>query len=196
MSPSEAVIPAGAGRAAGFTLVGEPLAVDLANTVKVAVTPPREFLTDDDANEAFWSIQSPRLPFSVSPWLSATLSLRSAVRAVLEATRTRSAPNPTDLRIINDTAALTTMTLELDATGTSVERWWAATPDTANLAAVARSAIMVAGGPHADRLRQCASPTCSQYFVATNSKRQWCTSDLCGNRQRVARFAHSQIGDR
>ena len=192
MSPSEAVLPAAAGRAAGFTLVGEPLAIDLANTVKIAATPAKELLPDDAANEAFWSIQAPRLPSSVAPGLAATLSLRSAVRGVLEAVSTRSAPKPADLRIINDTAALTKMTLELDAAGASVERWWAATPEAATLAAVARSAIAVAGGPQANRLRQCASPTCSQFFVATNPKRQWCTPDLCGNRQRVARFARAQ----
>lgn len=180
-------------RRAGFELLGEPLAIDLANTVKLAVNPAKELLVDEDAHAAFWSLEAERLPVHAAPPSPATtLALRAAVRDVLEAARTASPPDPEQLRVVNETAALATMTLQLDPDGTAVEHWTAATPRDATLAAVARSAIAVAAGPQSDRLRQCAAPTCSMLFIAANAKRVWCTPDGCGNRQRVARFTRAR----
>ena len=53
-------------------------------------------------------------------------------------------------------------------------------------AALARSAIEIAGGPERDRVRSCPAPGCGRFFLATRRGRRWC-SPACGNRVRVAR---------
>jgi predicted RNA-binding Zn ribbon-like protein len=60
------------------------------------------------------------------------------------------------------------------------------------LAAVARSAAeIIAEGPRA-RLRLCANPRCGLWFYDTSRthRRRWCSMTVCGNRHKVAAFAH------
>jgi predicted RNA-binding Zn ribbon-like protein len=60
-------------------------------------------------------------------------------------------------------------------------------PAAATLAAVARSAIALLGGPDRDRLRRCEGEHCILVFVAAHPRRRWCSPNVCGNRARVAR---------
>ena len=54
------------------------------------------------------------------------------------------------------------------------------------IAAIARSAIAIVGGPERTRLRVCEAPSCGRFFVAGRPDQVWCSS-ACGNRARVAR---------
>ncbi|MFG2006366.1 CGNR zinc finger domain-containing protein [Spirillospora sp. NPDC048911] len=56
----------------------------------------------------------------------------------------------------------------------------------AALAAIARSAIEILGGPHRAELRACGGPGCVLFFVKQHPRREWC-SPGCGNRARVSR---------
>ena len=58
------------------------------------------------------------------------------------------------------------------------------------LAAVARSAIGILGGPERAGLRACPAPRCGSFFITTRAGQVWCSSE-CGNRVRVARH-HSR----
>jgi predicted RNA-binding Zn ribbon-like protein len=182
-----------AGRVAGFSLLGELLAIDLANTIKTAVTPARELLPDDAANARFWQLEAPVLPHGAGiPDLKSTLRLRGAVRGLLAALRTQEALDAAAIDLLNTTAALATIDAHLERTPDGLERqqvWRAASPASLALAAVARSAIELVDDPLLARLRECAAPTCSMVFIAANAKRIWCSPDGCGNRQRVARHA-------
>lgn len=44
-------------------------------------------------------------------------------------------------------------------------------------------------GEHPDRIRRCANPVCSLYFLDTsrNGARRWCSMRGCGNRMKAAR---------
>ena len=57
------------------------------------------------------------------------------------------------------------------------------------LATVARAAVILLGGPNADRLRECASDNCSTLFVDTSraAARQWC-SKRCADRVNAHRY--------
>ncbi|MEU3185962.1 CGNR zinc finger domain-containing protein [Streptomyces sp. NPDC006923] len=58
------------------------------------------------------------------------------------------------------------------------------------LAAVARDAVDLLTDPAARaRLRQCEGETCRRVYLDTSRgrRRRWCSSDVCGNRERVAR---------
>ena len=61
------------------------------------------------------------------------------------------------------------------------------TPGATALAAVARSAIELLGGPARNRLRRCGGPRCVLFFLATDPRQTWC-SGACGNRARMARY--------
>lgn len=56
------------------------------------------------------------------------------------------------------------------------------------LALLAREAIYVLGGGNVAQLRQCASPTCTIFFLDTSraGDRRWCSMAACGNKAKVA----------
>lgn len=60
------------------------------------------------------------------------------------------------------------------------------------LVSLAREAVRLLGGEDAHRVRQCAGPTCSIFFVDTSRRgeRRWCSMSACGNRAKVQRFRH------
>jgi predicted RNA-binding Zn ribbon-like protein len=182
--------------AAGLLLAGEPLAIDLANTLMTVAEPATELLVDDDRHAAFWALQAHRLPpGAAEPPPTRTVGLRSAVRSVLLTHLHGRAFDPSAVTVLNDAAAGAPSSPQLasSATGTERRTTWATQDGVAlTLGAVARSAIDVVTGPSADRLRVCASDACSLLFVATHARRQWCSSAVCGNRERVARHARRQ----
>jgi len=55
---------------------------------------------------------------------------------------------------------------------------------------VARSAAELLTSEQLDRVRECASPTCSWLFLDTsrNRSRKWCDMAVCGNRAKARRF--------
>jgi predicted RNA-binding Zn ribbon-like protein len=58
------------------------------------------------------------------------------------------------------------------------------------LAIVARDAVDLFTDPVArSRLRRCAGEDCTLVYLDTSRgrRRQWCSSEVCGNRERVAR---------
>jgi predicted RNA-binding Zn ribbon-like protein len=186
-------IDARAVQAAGLTLVGEPVAIDLVNTEKLATNPPVELLPDDEANRAFWALQAGRLQIpSELPSLERVRSLRSAIRSLLESRLSKLPAEPSAIHSLNSFASAAPASPQLNGDWTAGADWQAPDGATALLGAVARSAIDALTGPGADRLHRCAADDCSMIFVATNAKRQWCTAAGCGNRQRVARHASRQ----
>lgn len=182
-----------AAREAGLVLVGEPLAVDLADTVKMSFDPPRDLIQDAEQNEFFWRIEQAQLPEGAGVAdLMSTKQLRAAIRKLFDAKVDGTPLDADALQLINKLAAAATAQPQLSTSGgipVPQVIWISETPGALSLAVAARSAIDVLTGPNADRLRRCASHTCSMFFVALNAKRQWCTSDGCGNRERVARHA-------
>lgn len=76
------------------------------------------------------------------------------------------------------------------ADGTLVRRFAAAPDCGALLAQVARDAVELLTDPVArGQLRQCEGETCSLVYLDTSRgrRRRWCSSEVCGNRERVAR---------
>ncbi|MFE6049565.1 CGNR zinc finger domain-containing protein [Kitasatospora sp. NPDC056446] len=52
---------------------------------------------------------------------------------------------------------------------------------------LARDAIALLTGPHADRVRECGAHNCRLIFVDTSrpGRRRWCSMERCGNRHKV-----------
>jgi predicted RNA-binding Zn ribbon-like protein len=171
---------------------GEPLAVDLADTIVTVADPPVDLLADRDAGQRFWSLQHARLPDGwQAPSLCATRELRDAIRRLLDDSYARVRLDLGALEIVNRLSACASTTLEASQTNARlelVERWHAAERTDLPLAAAARSAIeILTDTASVERLRRCANPNCSMLFVNGDTRRQWCTPNICGNRARVAR---------
>jgi predicted RNA-binding Zn ribbon-like protein len=179
-------------QAAGFHMGGEPLAVDLADTVVTTLDPPADLLADVEACERFWAFQSPRLPDGWEvPSLPDTRELRDAIRQLLDATHASVRLDTSAMDVVNRASGRASTTLEAaqaDSGLVCVRRWITADPAALPLAAAARSAIeILTDASTAGRLRRCANPACSMLFINGDARRQWCTPNICGNRARVAR---------
>jgi predicted RNA-binding Zn ribbon-like protein len=186
-----------AAQVAGFPLGGEPLAVDLADTIVTVSDPPADLLADREACERFWALQHARLPDGWQvPSLSATRDLRDAIRRLLDDTLANVRLDPRALKLVNRVSGSVSTTLEASQTTTGIQRvdhWHATDPTALPLAAAARSAIeIVTDTACVARLRRCANSDCSMLFVNGDSRRRWCTPNICGNRARVARHYHRQ----
>jgi predicted RNA-binding Zn ribbon-like protein len=61
------------------------------------------------------------------------------------------------------------------------------------VSSLARQASELFSGPQRARLRACLAPGCDRYFIKDHSRREWCTR-ACGNRARVARHYRRHHG--
>jgi predicted RNA-binding Zn ribbon-like protein len=189
-----------AAQASGFPVGGEPLAVDLADTLVTVTSPPTDLLSSDERNATFWALQAARLPAgAAAPGISATHAIRAAVRELLDAHLEQRSPAPDALETVNRAAADAPtsphLTVSADGQLTAGIIWTNHDPQARTLAAVAGSAIEVLTGPAAGRLRRCANPACSMLFVAADTRRKFCTQNICGNRTRVARHYRRHRAD-
>jgi predicted RNA-binding Zn ribbon-like protein len=180
-------------QAAGFIVAGEPLAVDLADTIITAQDPPADLLAHEAACRLWWDLQRDRLPQGApTPPLDVTVAVRGAVREVLDAHLAGAPPGEEAVERVNEIMARVPSTRQLvhTAAGWSVVTSRHASSDRPYdlaLAAVADSLIDLLVSPSVDRLRQCQNPACSMLFVASDARRKFCTQNICANRTRVAR---------
>lgn len=177
----------------GFIVAGEPLAVDLADTIITATDPATDLLTDEATCQEWWRLQRDRLPdTATTPTLAVTVELRRAVRELLDAQVAGTSPATDAVAYVNDVAARVTATRKL-AHSRAGWRVVSTVHAAANrrydlaLGAVTDSLIDLLVGPAHDRIRLCQNPSCSMLFVATDARRKFCTQNICANRTRVAR---------
>jgi predicted RNA-binding Zn ribbon-like protein len=171
---------------------GEAVVLDFVDTLMTATDPETDLLAPPDQAAAWWRIELARLPESPMPDPAAARRLRTAVRDLLDAHLEHREPRPTSVEDVNAAAAAvpTSVRLARDAHGhlSAETRWHGEFGGNVALAAIAREAIDLLATPdRLGRLRRCANPTCSMVFLAETARRQWCTSNVCGNRMRVAR---------
>ncbi|MEU3511454.1 CGNR zinc finger domain-containing protein [Streptomyces longwoodensis] len=138
------------------------------------------------------------LPAADLSWVTAFRELRGCVGQLVHATlapdhRAPAAPalSPALARL-NDLARAATPAPRAvrEEDGTLVRRLDAAPECAALLAVVARDAVELLTDPVARAaLRQCAGDNCPLVYVDTSRgrRRRWCSSEVCGNRERVAR---------
>ncbi|MFJ4092284.1 CGNR zinc finger domain-containing protein [Kitasatospora sp. NPDC089913] len=119
--------------------------------------------------------------------LAAVRTLRDALWR-LAAARASGGPapaGPADHAVLNRAAARPPLAPQIAPDGT------AAPPlpgDGDQLAStLARDAIALLTGPHADRIRECGADDCQLLFVDTSrpGRRRWCSMERCGNRHKV-----------
>lgn len=170
-----------------FVVLGEPLAVELANTIAVTDGGLKDLLlTQDDVEE--W-IRTEGAGGGV-PRLREARRLRDAVRELFAAVLEDREPDPHAIEVANaaSRAGPARPALSWPRGGRpQVLDGDHGAAGKAILGAIARSAIEIMGGSDRDRLHRCEGPECVLLFVAEHPRRRWCSPDACGNRVRVAR---------
>ncbi|WP_433625728.1 CGNR zinc finger domain-containing protein [Nocardia sp. CA-120079] len=171
-----------------FAFVSGNLALDFAGTVKARATTFDDLLTTPaDLDE--WLLAADLLdttPHCDAATLDRAVRLREAgYRLALAATRDEPFADA-DRKIVNELAGgeLPRLTLRADATITRH-----GDPDAA-LAAIARSAIEMLGGPERGLIKQCGRAECTRLYLDTSrgKSRRWCDMTICGNRAKSAAF--------
>jgi predicted RNA-binding Zn ribbon-like protein len=188
---------------APFLLLGEPLAIDLVNTL-VPAAYGGDLLATPWALEAWVLAEAGRLPAGATGGHTLAVEdfsrLREALRALFQAALHTTPPPRFAVARLNAAsraaAAYAQLAWPSDA-HPSVRMRYAtppAQPAAVLLGAIARSAMDLLTGPDRDRLRQCEGPGCSLLFVDKRRQRRWCSPFLCGNRVRVARHHRRKLG--
>ncbi|BCK59258.1 hypothetical protein NWFMUON74_70300 [Nocardia wallacei] len=171
-----------------FTFVSGNAALDFAGTVAARTTDYRDRLATPAAL-ARWLIAADLLdavPECDETALRRAVAVREAVYRLALAAIRGEPSGESDRALVNDTAAgqLPLVTLLSDHT---VRRTGGV---DAALAAVARSAVELLGGPDRERIKQCGRDNCTRLYVDTSrgGTRRWCDMARCGNRAKSAAF--------
>jgi predicted RNA-binding Zn ribbon-like protein len=172
-----------------WSWLGEPLALDFANTVRRRGGEYTELLTSG-AELAAWAAREedrvpPVRPEAAGARLREVRELRDAVFALLLATAEHEpAPRGVERQVNAALAALPLVPQLRDGAVVHVAPE-GADPLDELLARVARSAIELV---HSPTLGFCDAPSCGRFFIRSRRDQRWCGS-ACGTRMRVARHA-------
>jgi len=169
-----------------FRWLGEPLAIDLANTVMVVREDETVDLIAAPEDLRRWlEAERGRLgEYAFQPaHLAEIRVLRDAIRELLGATAERRELPAQALDRLNAASAAAPVAPQLNGQLGAVER----AEDEASIdwlsGMLARSTIAVLAGAEREQLKVCRAPSCGMFFLGA---RRWCCS-ACGNRARAAR---------
>ncbi len=175
----------------GSPLLGEPLAIEFANTRYAVRGRFREGIDTPDHLTAWLRDHSP----APGPGLLVDAAevetfraLREAIRGLCQACVDARSGDGKHVEVLNAAAAAAAQWPQLRCAGSAYavsEHTRGNGADTA-LAAIARDAIGILGGPLRNQIRACQAPGCVLFFVKDHPRRRWCSAG-CGNRARAAR---------
>jgi predicted RNA-binding Zn ribbon-like protein len=175
----------------GSPLLGEPLAIEFANTHYAVRGTLREGI-GTPAHLAAWLRERSAVPGSGVHVGAAEVetfrALRGAIRGLCQACVNARPGDDTDVEVLNAAAAAAPWWPQLHHAGGTyvVSEHTRGEGADAALAAIARDAIAILGGPLGTEIRACQAPGCVLFFVKDHPRRQWCSAG-CGNRARAAR---------
>jgi predicted RNA-binding Zn ribbon-like protein len=189
-------------------LLGEPLPVELMNTISMKRSRVHDALSDDAAVAAWLRAISDRIQpevggvldpaglneATVRPVAGRLRELRDSLRRLAaEATADprppATSPIPARQDAIDTLNALARAWPELVwPTGEKPARAFrtGGTPVELAVSLIAHQAVELFSSSRRDQLRPCLAPDCPLYFLKEHPRREWCSAP-CGNRARVAR---------
>jgi predicted RNA-binding Zn ribbon-like protein len=145
-------------------------------------------LIDDDTAAAL-RVRASQHPGAARAALSAAGQFRASVYKVLTAPEAGA-----DLDHVADAARRAYEAADLEPEGGGGVRWTfsASAGLRVPVHAVARSAAEFLISPDVQSVRRCPGNECGWLFVDRSGRRRWCTMAMCGNRNKVRRFAQRQ----
>ncbi|NEA51793.1 ABATE domain-containing protein [Streptomyces sp. SID10815] len=165
---------------------GNP-ALDFAATLRARRTARFEMFVTPDRLDA-WFLESgvvDALTPSDEADVERAKELREAVYRSVTARRLGETYDAEALDLLNGTAREPAAVPQLTPSGRHTE----ATPREA-LAALARQAVELLGGPDVPLLKECGNPECTRVYIdrSRGTRRQWCGMESCGNRIKAAAY--------
>lgn len=181
-------------------VLGEPPAVELANTAYGDGADAVDFLADDGSIAHWFRHASLGLPVAVPMFVGsdadALRSLRDAVRLAFDAVATGAEAAHSTIEAINTCAAAAPSCARLerepDGRLVLVRVPAGAAPVDAALGWLATGALELLAGPDRLLLRRCGGPGCTMLFVRRHHRRRWCDPS-CGHRARQARYYRRRV---
>jgi predicted RNA-binding Zn ribbon-like protein len=186
------------------TLLGEPLPVELMNTLTSTDGVVGDALADDDQAADWLRAVGSRIAgdpldgFAGRPLRELRDALRHLAAAVTADPRPpATAANLTRAAAVATLNALAQAQPQLAWTADDAPQRSYRVRGTAGLAValIAVQGVELLGGPTCEQLRPCLAPNCLLFFVKDHGRREWC-SPACGNRARVARHYRRHHGTR
>ena len=180
-------------------LTGEPLALDLVNTVVGTAHGDLDLFDAPGALAEWVAVERERLTEQNADAiaridLAAVGRLRRTVSGVLADARAGRPPARAALAEWVDAQRAAPAHVDWDfATATSVRRR-DGSPTAVLVADLAAATVEFLGDPGVTTLRDCDGPNCRMVFLPTNPRRRWCRPSVCGNRARVARYYETHKG--
>jgi predicted RNA-binding Zn ribbon-like protein len=179
----------------GFRFRGGHLALDFAATLARRLKPEPLELLASPADLARWLVASGIVdpaPVVSAADLAVARALREAIYALVDAQVVGRAPGKDHVAELNRRAGAPAASPWLDAEGRA--QWRGDAPEL--LALLAREAVLLLGGTHRARLRQCEAQGCALLFLDTSraGDRRWCSMKGCGNKAKVAEFRRRKRG--
>ncbi|MCP2339423.1 CGNR zinc finger domain-containing protein [Actinomadura rupiterrae] len=167
-------------------LTGEPLALDLVNTLTAA----GDLLATPDDLRKWQQLQADRLPDAPpEDALDAVRTVREHTKRALDRVREGKRPDPADLDALNDAqlAAPAIKALTWDGKALIAANRRTGPPASRLAAHLAEAATELLADPAVTKIRQCEADDCVMLFLPAHPRRRWCSPARCGNRVRVAR---------
>jgi predicted RNA-binding Zn ribbon-like protein len=184
-------------REATIPLVGEPLALDLVNTLATGPDGEALDLLAAPKTAAAWLGAQQALGRLAGAHaddldLVALRQLRSRITECVEPARQGAPPPSPALTALNAALRAAPAYPQLGWTGTAVTITIARSADPRRdlCAELAHAAAELLSDPAITRVRICEGPHCRLLFLPAHPKRRWCSPSTCGNRARVARHYH------
>jgi predicted RNA-binding Zn ribbon-like protein len=168
--------------------LGHP-ALNFMATLAGRLREPQEKLVDPEALHSFLSASGlATRPGPTARDVSEAKRLREAIHALVSAAVGGDAPPSEALGLVNAWALRPPLAPQLRRDG--AVGWAGERPIRAALAALARETVLLLGGVERGRIRKCAHPTCSLYYLdrSRSGRRRWCSMTRCGNRVKTARY--------
>ncbi|MGW1085879.1 CGNR zinc finger domain-containing protein [Streptomyces sp. NPDC002596] len=175
-------------------LTGEPLALDLVNTLPhTVVGPPVDHLADAAGLRVWLALQAGRLPEPgriTEADLVAIHQVRTYAVEAIGRARQGERPPQDALRGLNEAqlAAPAVRYAEWRDDRMAVESRRSGAFGAQVAAALAESVVDLLADPAFGSVRECEAADCTMLFLPAHPRRRWCSASRCGNRARVARY--------
>jgi predicted RNA-binding Zn ribbon-like protein len=177
----------------GYLFIGHNLAADFVNTEVISQQGRIDLLSEPKALKK-WIIEAEcgKNVACTQGELESAIKLRKEIRHAFEQIVLGQTLSTIDLNVFNKRSnqSIRNLIPEKDAYKFEVRL------DTVDdvLALIALAFCDLLASPRLKSLRRCASDKCILFFVDTskNQHRQWCSMDVCGNREKVKKHYERQ----
>ena len=180
----------------GAPLLGEPLALELANATYAVRGVLQDGLTTP-AHLGAWlrdvrsrlsiRLTDAQLVAASQDDLAEARELRDCLRALADAAVRGTRPHHSIVAALNERCRAAPRWRELSWRGDPVATERSEAPPIRHaLAKIADQAVDLFASAEREQIRACPAPGCVLFFLRQHARREWC-SDACGNRVRAAR---------